>query len=103
MSSLSPWPNLMPNGALTDTDSQVNDIKTVLRQMLQSRQSDIGEWNNLPQVFVSGRKVGKIPTGSADVISTDQAGDINYDANFLYICVPNAGTVVWRRIGLSTW
>lgn len=79
------------------------DVKEWLRQVSNIRKDDITQIQNLTNIFVSGRKVGKIPTGSADVAATDRIGDVNYDASYYYILVDNSGTAVWRRIALGAW
>lgn len=78
-------------------------LKQALDFIGRERQADVQEFNNLPNVFITGRKVGKIPSASADVVATDRPGDFSYDASFIYICLNNAGTVVWRRATLGSW
>ena len=82
--------------------NSLGDIYNILKFIIQERNSDIRDKTNLPNIFISGRKVGKIPTSSTDIVDTDKVGDINYDANYLYICVNDSGAV-WRRIALTTW
>lgn len=82
-------------GVFTETE--------VVQEIVNAREEDIEAFGNLPNIFVSGRKVGKIPTSSADVVATDNVGDINYDASFLYILVDNAGTFVWRRVAIASF
>lgn len=66
------------------------------------RQYDVADFDNLPSIFMSGRKVGKIPTSSTDVVDSDRIGDFNYTSSYLYLCVDNAGAA-WRRISLGVW
>jgi hypothetical protein len=66
------------------------------------RQYDVADFNNLSNVFMSGRKVGKIPTSSTDITDGDRVGDFNYNASYLYLCVDNTGAA-WRRISLGVW
>lgn len=66
------------------------------------REDDINSFNNLVNVFMSGRKVGKIPTSSTDIAATDRIGDFNYTATYFYIVVDNSGAA-WRRIALGVW
>ncbi len=80
-----------------------DDVKEQLRQITNIRKDDITVIKNLPQSYIYGRKVGKIPTSSADVVSTDKIGDVSYDINYIYILVNNAGTAVWRRTALGSW
>lgn len=83
-----------------------NDSNAVLgnfcREIARIRNEDITDFNNLQNIFMRGRKVGKIPTGSSDIASTDRVGDFNYDASYLYLCVDNSGAT-WRRIALGSW
>lgn len=77
----------------------VNFAKDVARKRLE----DIANFNNLPNLFISGRKVAKVPTGSADVDPSDRIGDFNYTTSYLYICVDDSGTAAWRRVALGSW
>jgi hypothetical protein len=83
-----------------------NDSNAILgefcRESARLREQDIADFSNLSNVFMKGRKVGKIPTGSSDVSAGDRIGDFNYDASYLYICVDNSGAA-WRRITLGSW
>lgn len=78
-------------------------IKNVLDFIVRLRKQDVIDFNNLPSVFMSGRKVGKVPSSSTDIVATDKVGDFNYSTSFLYICVNNAGTAVWRRFTAGSW
>jgi hypothetical protein len=88
------FPNIEPKN--------LTDIQEILRYIQKERRNDINDFNNLNKVFISGRKVGKIPTGASDIQDTDKIGDFNFDADYLYICVDNSGAE-WRRATLSTW
>lgn len=66
------------------------------------REDDISDFSNLVNVFMSGRKVNKIPASSADVVAGDRVGDFNYSAAYLYLVVDNTGAE-WRRIALGSW
>lgn len=79
------------------------DVIELLRYVNKERTNDIKDFDNLTNVFISGRKVGKIPTGAADISSSDRVGDFNYDANYIYICINNAGAAQWRRATLASW
>lgn len=79
------------------------DISILCRDIMKQRKNDVNDFINLNNVFISGRKVGKIPTGSADVDPSDIVGDFNYDISYIYILVNNAGTATWRRASVSSW
>lgn len=79
------------------------DVRQQMREIANIRKDDITQFANLPSVFIAGRKVGRVPTGSADVLATDRVGDVNWTTGFLYILVDNAGTATWRRVALASW
>lgn len=81
----------------------VMDVKKSIRDIATIRKDDITKFKTLPDTFIGGRKVGKIPSSSADVAATDRLGDVNYDASYLYILIDNAGTPVWRRFTGGAW
>lgn len=78
-----------------------------LRQICNLRNDDITTIKNLPQIFVGGRKVGKIPTDSDDVNSTDKIGDQNYDYNsgtpYFYILMDDGANGKWIRFSGSAF
>lgn len=89
------YPTITP-----DTDAAKEDL---LRIIVRERTIDVQDYNNLQNRFMSGRKVGKIPTGASDVADTDRIGDFNFDASYWYVLVDNAGTAEWRRSSLASW
>jgi hypothetical protein len=92
------WPNF------DDTEiSEKPNLTDFLKFIVRERKNDREEYINLPQVFVSGRKVGKIPTSAVDVAATDRAGDTNYDDQYLYILtIDSMGDPAWGRAALDT-
>jgi len=89
------WPALLND----DPEAQ----NTLLRFMIKERINDTNDFLNLKNVFMSGRKVARIPTGAADIIDGDRTGDFNTTATYLYVIIENAGTAEWRRTALSTF
>lgn len=82
----------------------VEEIADQMLKIANIRKDDITQFTNLPNTFVGGRKVGKVPTSSADVNpNKDLVGDINYDASFLYILINNGGTAEWRRVAIGAF
>jgi len=79
------------------------DVIEQLRQITNLRKSDITNISQITSSYISGRKVGKIPSSSADVAATDKIGDVNYTASYFYILIDNSGTPAWRRIALGSW
>lgn len=79
------------------------DVRRQLREITSVRKDDITQIGNLVNIFIQGRKVGKIPSASNDVTDGDKVGDINWDISYLYILVDNAGTGTWRRAALGAW
>lgn len=84
-------------------DQTPEKVVEQVRVITNTRKDDISEIANLINIFVTGRKVGKVPTASNDVVPEDRVGDINYTTSFLYILVDNAGTATWRRVALGSW
>lgn len=78
-------------------------ILDILRFIVRERKTDVNDFSNLKNVFISGRKVAKIPTGASDITIADRVGDFNYDVSYIYIVVDNAGTAEWRRATLASW
>lgn len=83
-------------------DNTLTEVINVIQYILKERRNDVSDFDNLKNVFISGRKVGKIPTGSSDISDTDRLGDYNYDADYLYLCIDDSGAA-WRRVALTTW
>lgn len=78
-------------------------VKDQLGQICHIRKDDITQVQNFTSIFVTGRKVGKIPSASNDVSPTDRLGDMNYTASYLYILIDNSGTPEWRRFTAGSW
>lgn len=87
------YPSLTPSG--------VPDILELLRYITKERPNDIREFENLKNVFMSGRKVGKIPTGATDTTVYDRVGDFNFDNSYLYLVIDDSGTAKWARVALN--
>lgn len=81
----------------------LEDVKKQLAQICHTRKDDITQVNAINSNFIAGRKVGRTPSSSADVITGDKLNDFNWDASFLYILIDNAGTAEWRRATLASW
>jgi len=83
----------------------LEDALKVLGFIVRERQNDVREWDNLAQIYMSGRKVGKIPSASNDVAVEDRLGDFSFaaDASYMYFLVDNVGTTEWRRAALGSW
>ena len=80
----------------------LNEILETLKFMIKERKNDVNDFFNLKNVFISGRKVAKIPTGASDIIVTDRIGDFSFDTSYIYIVVDNTGTAEWRRATLAS-
>lgn len=81
----------------------IDSLHEALRQISRLREEDITDRNTYDSIFMRGRKVGKIPSGSIDVTSADRIGDFNFDAGYFYLLVNNSGTAEWRRATLGSW
>lgn len=92
---MKPYPQTIKEDVGNHTD--------VLLQITRLRKEDVQEITNLNNIFISGRKVGRVPTSSANVIDGDRVGDVNYDLNYLYLLSTDGVTPAWRRIALVAW
>lgn len=87
----------------TLVDKSLNGVVAVLQFITRQRMEDVNEYNNLNQRFILGRKVGKVPSASADVSDGDKVGDFNVTASYAYFLIDNAGTAEWRRVAVGSW
>lgn len=63
---------------------------------------DISDFDNLPNRFVRGRSVERIPGDPDSVLATDEVGDVSNDSAFIYELVEEtAGTPRWNRRALN--
>ena len=92
---MKPYPSLR--------DKTLDGAHEMLQYISRERDNDITEFNNLTNIFMRGRKVGKIPTSSTDIVPSDRVGDFSYDPDYLYIVINDSGTAEWRRATLGTW
>lgn len=84
--------------------SDFPSVQKSLGDISRKRQDDITYITTLPSVFVRGRTVARVPSGSADVVPTDRIGDQNLQQDYAYFCVNDGtGLAVWRRIAMATW
>lgn len=84
-------------------NSTNDELFKVLSYITAKRDEDLKDFSNLKNIFMSGRKVDKIPTSSTDILENDRIGDFNYDEDYLYVIVKDAGNAEWRRITLNKW
>ena len=88
------WPLNVSPGNYLDT----------IQQMLGTRQEDIVDYEGLPNRFIGGRLVRKIPTSSADYdVVNDHVGDFSYDLSYMYILVQDGDSAAWRRVALGAF
>lgn len=80
-----------------------NSVTEVIDFITRERVNDKRDWENLPSRFLLARKVSRIPSSSADVITGDRPDDMNWDTSYLYILIDNAGTATWRRVALGSF
>lgn len=81
----------------------MDDLKDQMRQICNTRKDDITQISNLVNVFVLGRKVGKVPASSVDVTATDRIGDFNVDTAYAYYLIDDSGVAKWRRVAVASW
>ena len=89
----------------TERYSTPTDDKELLefcKDISRKREKDVQDFDNLTNIFISGRKVAKIPSSSSDVTGNN-IGDFNYDSDYLYVCVNNSGNAAWRRVAIGAF
>lgn len=86
-----------------DDNFDIGDAKDWMRQVSNLRKDDIAQVDNMTSIFLTGRKVGKVPSSSADVNADDRLNDFNWSASYLYVLIDNSGTPEWRRASLGSW
>lgn len=79
-----------------------NDTREQLRLICNIRKDDITQIQNLQNIFIGGRLVGKIPANSADVTATDRIGDVSRDNSNTYI-LQNAASPQWIKYAGSSF
>ena len=85
-------------------EETLNDVCTVLRDIIRKRESDRSEFNNLRGHFIAGRKVTRVPSSSTDILDTDRIGDLTATAEYIFIVVDDgSGNPVWRRASLGSF
>lgn len=84
--------------------ADLDNVTDALQNISRTRQDDQTQWNNLQNIFIAGRKVNKVPASSTDIVGTDNIGDYNATASYLYLCVNDgSGNAVWRRIAAGVF
>lgn len=86
-------------------DGELGELVRAYRTVTRIRQDDINDYANLPNRFMSGRLVGKVPSASTDAAVTDRPGDFSFatDASYMYFFVESTATPVWRRVTLGAF
>jgi len=92
---LKPYPS-----NVTDDVSSVSDA---VRFICRLRKEDITDNDNISSSYMSGRRVGKVPDSSTDIVADDKIGDFNITDSYAYFCVDSGGVAIWRRLSLETW
>lgn len=84
-------------------DPNIDSHQEALLQISRYREQDITDRNTFNSIFLNGRKVGKVPSSSLDVASTDKLGDFNVTNAYAYWLINNAGAAEWRRVAVASW
>lgn len=87
----------MQNYPTIHKDTQ-DEVLITLKRVVELRSQDITDRNNFPNIFMTGRKVAKVPATSNDIAATDNELDFNYDDTYFYYAILISGNLKWRRI-----
>lgn len=87
------------------TTGELGELTRAYRTVTRIRLDDINDFANLPNRFMRGRLVGKVPSASTDTAVTDRPGDFSFaaDATYMYFFVESTATPVWRRVALGAF
>lgn len=80
-------------------------LMDVVREIVRLRDSDVSDFTNLNQRFVSGRGLfttRAAPADANDVLATDQEGDIVNDSTYEYKLLLIGSDLKWDRRTLDT-
>lgn len=91
---------MRPYPALQKTDPK--SFKEWIDFVTRERVTDSNFSNSLPNTYIAGRRVTKIPANSSDITGSFP-GDFNITSTFSYSCINSAGTVQWVRSAVSTF
>lgn len=82
----------------------IEEVVRILRDIIRKREEDIEEFDNIPEVQVSGRSVNRVPVNSTDIVPSDRAGDIAFTNDSIYAAIEvTPGVVEWRKSALVTF
>jgi hypothetical protein len=79
------------------------DLKQCYDYAQRERQQDVNDRKNFPNLFITGRRVVRVPSASNNVIAGDAVGDFNVTASFAYFLIANSGTPEWVRVAVGTF
>jgi hypothetical protein len=68
----------------------------------RERYNDVNFIKSLPNSYVGGRSVAKVPSGSTDNVGS-AAGDLSASTKGVFIAVNSGSTVSWIKITSSTF
>lgn len=78
----------------------LKDVQRWIEGVTRARNADLDDFNNQESTNV---RVFDVPSGSSDIKGTEKVGDIAADASYLYVVAENSGTLVWRRVSISSF
>lgn len=81
-------------------NSTPETIQRWISDVTRARNVDIDDYerqeSTKPAIF-------PVPSSSTDITGTEKAGDIAVDTSYLYVVADNSGTLVWRRVSISSF
>lgn len=88
-------------------DDKNPTLKSTLDFICRERLNDVRDNNNLPNNYMTGRRVVKVPSASTDITSpVSYAGDFNITVDYAYFCISDAadsGAIKWVRVAAGTF
>ena len=85
-----------------ESSATLEEVIELLQEIIEKRGQDVGDFDNLPQIYVLGRTTARVPTSATDVVATDNEADIVNDGTYEYKLLDISGTLKWDRRTLNT-
>lgn len=83
--------------------ADVTDLKSCYDYVQRQRVQDVNDRANLPNQFMTGRRVVRVPSASNNVVAGDCVNDFSVTSTYAYFLINNSGTNEWVRIAVSTF
>lgn len=82
---------------------RVQELSEFAQEITRLREiEDVPDFTGLPNKYVRGRVIARVPTSATDVQANEAEYDRAYDDSYMYILLTISGSLTWCRIALTT-